>query len=182
LVALLLVVVWLVALTPIAIRKFGERSDGAYVERFRGRTRAMSRVTPVCARESAVATGTESTLSDAAARRARQQQAQWRRGRNQIERRRRTLAALLGGFFFTLALGLIPALHALLYVALAFAVFCAAYITLLVQYAQRSPNAPRAADDLTNVVPIRPDMADAPYLASAPMRPAFVVVDVRASR
>lgn len=197
-VVFLLVVVWLVALVPVALRKLSEWQVTSSVARFRYRSRVMGRTFPLVpyAAEVPVAPTPARVRAidpEDAVRLRRERRA---RSARLVARRRKTLAWLCGAFVVTFLLGAVPALRVLWDLTLVVFLLATGYIALLVRF-QRIAVAEAALEErAAKVVPIdafpgrrvqtvgpwstmRPDVAG-PARALPPARPAFVLVDVRA--
>jgi len=177
-VVLVLVLVWVAALLPIALRKRSEWEITASVSRFRYRTGLLRRAYP---RLAAAASAPESS----AQLRARPPVPGRPKLAERRARRRRVLATLLGATFGTFLLGAIPALRPLWALSLVSLGATAAYVALLAHFARLELE---AATRDRKVVPITARRA-APALEATrvaavghaavdvPARPAFVLVE-----
>jgi len=127
---MVLVLIWVVALAPIAYRRYADRQASTSVDRFRQRLTKVRRAYPAVGM----------TEMEFAARprinRRRDMQAQIARSRARLHerriRRRRILSRFLVVLAGSLVLGAIPVLRVLWFVSLAIAMVTAAYIALLV--------------------------------------------------
>jgi hypothetical protein len=125
-----LVLIWVVALAPIAYRRYAERQASTSVDRFRQRLRKVRHAYPAVGM----------TEMDFGARprvdRRLAMQAQIARSRSRLHerrmRRRRVLAGLLLVVLGSLVLGALPVLRVLWLVSLAVMLVTAAYMALLV--------------------------------------------------
>jgi hypothetical protein len=182
-----LVLIWVVALAPVAYRRYAERQASTSVDRFRQRLTKVRHAYPAVGM----------TEMDFGHRprvdRRFAMQAQIARSRARLQerrmRRRRVLAGLLVVVVGSLALGAVPELRVLWLVGLAVAVITAAYMALLVSIAR---NEALELERLRKIVPFGEHatpvfeeraMAAAggnvsPIFASPmPQRPAFVVLE-----
>lgn len=182
-----LVLIWVVALAPIAYRRYAERQASTSVDRFRQRLRKVRRAYPAVGM----------TEMDFGARprvdRRLAMQAQIARSRARLHerrmRRRRVLAGLLVVVVGSLVLGAVPALRVLWFVSLAVGMVTAAYIALLVSIArsealelERMRKIVPFGDHETPAFEERARVAvggnnSAWFAAPVPQRPAFVVLE-----
>jgi len=129
-----LVLIWVVALAPIAYRRYAERQASSSVDRFRQRLTKVRRAYPAVGM----------TEMDFAARprvdRRVDLQAQIAKSKARLHerrmRRRRVLAGLLVVVVGSLAVGAVPALRVLWLVSFAVGLLTAAYVALLVSIAR----------------------------------------------
>lgn len=190
LVVLLLVVVWLVALVPVALRKFSEWRITASVAEFHHRSRAMGRARPVAAgNEGAAARAAE---RDDPAELDRLRGRERARRRERVARRRRALRYLLVTLTSTFVLGAIPALRALWDLSLITFLMTTGYLALLVRVERERMSIAAESERAEKVVQMHahrrghePDGAVEPVARHAvgvgvlpPARPAFVLVDM----
>ena len=197
-VVLLLVVVWLVALVPVALRKLSEWQVTSSVARFRYRSRVMGRTFPLVPYSAEVPVAPTPARARAidpedAARLRRERRA---RSARLVVRRRKTLARLCGAFVVTFLLGAVPVLRVLWDLSLVVFLLATGYLALLVWFQRIAVAEAASLERAAKVVPIyastrrrvrtagpwstmRPDVAR-PASTLPPARPAFVLVDVRA--
>ena len=131
---MVLVLIWVVALAPIAYRRYAERQASTSVDRFRQRLTKVRRAYPAVGM----------TEMDFAARprvdRRVDLQAQIARSKARLHerrmRRRRVLEGLLVVVVGSLVLGAVPALRVLWFVSFAIGLLAAAYMALLVSIAR----------------------------------------------
>lgn len=171
-VAFVLVIVWLAALVPIALRKRSEWQLSASVTRFGQRRRRLAAGYPgVMAPNLALSAEEEEELRRA---HAAQRRAERERIRRLRARRRQTLGRLAAFTSIAFVLGLVPHLHLLLDLSFIGIASLAGYGALCVRAARDEElalappvAAPRPVADSGGgvVVPLRP------------MRPAFVIVE-----
>lgn len=195
-----LALIWVVALTPIALRKLREREGSYSVARFQGNLRAMRRAyprqvatvgavgmgllggqsmarpvgVPAAARPRPASAGPAADVHFGAPR-ARSGGAVRTAGPS-ARRRRQVLATLLGGLVLSFLFGIVPALRLLWDVSLLLLGLTAAYLALLIHFR-------RMADERAEkVVFLEPPVSAAvtapvprinPYLASREPAPAF---------
>jgi hypothetical protein len=182
-----LVLIWVVALTPIAYRRYAERQASTSVDRFRQRLSKVRRAYPAVGM----------TEMDFAARprvdRRLALQAQIAKSRARLRerrmRRRRVLAGLLVAVVGSLVLGAVPVLRVLWFVSLSMALVTAAYMALLVSIARSEA---LELERLRKIVPFgdhqEPVVEERAMLAVGgnlrplfaaplPQRPAFVVLE-----
>lgn len=181
---LLLIVVWLVALVPLALRKLAERHVSSSVAQFHQSIRAIDRACPVVPGTDRVAGG-RGALAPDPAEVARRQRRERELTRARTARRRRTLVSLAGATGGAFVLGAIPALRPLWYLALVTFLLTAAYVALLVWLQRMAAEAAADSERAIKVVPIgrhfgerHPESGPAVGL-HRPLRPAFVLVDAR---
>jgi len=191
LVVLLLVVVWLVALVPVALRKLSEWQVTASVARFRHQRRVMSKSLaypppPVGVRALPVprqVVGTGKTQSAWAQHRGRERSARL------VARRRRVLARLTASLALTLVLGAVPALRFLWDLSLVSFFLTSGYIALLVRVQQLAIAEAAESERAEKVVSIHARAGRVEGSAAAygsfghsgspgQARPAYVLVDV----
>ena len=187
-VVLLLVVVWLVALVPIALRKLSEWQVTASVARFRRQRRVMSKTLPYPPQLVGVRPLPEPRRGAGPAQSARMQRQMRERSARLMARRRRVLARLAGSLVVTLVLGAVPPLRFLWDVSLATFFLTSGYVALLVRLQQVRAAEAAEHERAEKVVPIdvrhRQAEASMPVGSSrhaatlAPTRPAYVLVDV----
>jgi hypothetical protein len=183
---MVLVLIWVVALAPIAYRRYAERQASTSVDRFRQRLTKVRHAYPAVGM----------TEMDFAARprvdRRIDLHAQVARSKARLHqrriRRRRVLAALLVVVVGSLALGAIPPIHVLWIVSFAAGLLTAGYLALLVTIARSES---LELERLRKIVPFA--VHETPVydeqvaavggnftpLFSSPMtqRPAFVVIE-----
>ncbi len=182
-----LVLIWVVALAPIAYRRYAERRASSSVDRFRQRLTKVRRAYPAVGM----------TEMDFASRprvdRRVDLRVQIARSRARLHerrlRRRRVLAGLLLAGVGSFVLGAIPALRVLWIVSLAVGLLSAAYMALLVSIARSEA---LEFERLRKIVPFgdhRIPAYDEPVEAAVggssnrlfatpiPQRPAFVVLE-----
>lgn len=167
--AFVLVVVWVAALVPIALRKRSEWQLSSSVSRFRQSNRRLATY-PRGATRNALSPEEEYELRRAE---AQQRRAEMQRIRRLRARRRQALGRLVVFVVASLLLGMVPHLHVLLDLGLLGVALLAGYGALCVRAAREEewaltvPVTPRPTADGTGgvVVPIRPS------------RPAFVIVE-----
>ncbi len=188
-VVLLLVVVWLVALVPLALRWFSEWQLTASLSQFRDTAGAMRRVRPASSAPPGAVPGGAPGEEDSQvleARRARERA----RAAELVARRRRVLTVLASSLLGTLVLGAIPGLGVLWDVSLVSFVATTGYVALLVRFRRAAVAQVVATERAAKVVSINSARRrDAGAAGAAgvtapmplpPLRPAFVLVDVRA--
>jgi hypothetical protein len=184
---MVLVLIWVVALAPIAYRRYAERQASTSVDRFRQRLSKVRHAYPAVGM----------TEMDFAARprvgRRLAMQAQIARSRARLHerrmRRRRVLAGLIVVVLGSLALGAVPAHRVLWFVSLAVALLAIAYMALLVSIAR---NEALELERLRKIVPFGDHQTPvfeeralaavggnlSPlFAAPLPQRPAFVVLE-----
>lgn len=190
-VVLLLVVVWLVALVPVALRKFSEWQVTASVAEFRYRTRAMGRACPAAGPvgmpDVRSARPVPPVDPDELERLRRHQRA---RAAQQMARRRRALSVLTSVLGATFVLGAIPALRVLWDLSLVAFLLTTGYLALLVRFQRGRAVAAATSERDEKVVPIHAHRRHRDGVEGAagegraivgtlpPARPAFVLVDV----
>ncbi|MDA8291930.1 MAG: hypothetical protein M0Z33_09675 [Actinomycetota bacterium] len=179
-VVLLLVVVWLVALVPFALRRFSEWQLTASVTQFQDSAGAMRR-----ARAVAQAPRPRSSEPPDPAMEAARQARERARATELVLRRRRVLTELTATFLGTLVLGAIPGLGILWDLSLVAFLATTGYVALLVRFRREAVARAAATERAEKVVPIHLARRDRPVGPTAPVslppaRPSFVLVDVRA--
>jgi hypothetical protein len=131
---MVLVLIWVVALAPIAYRRYAERQASTSVDRFRQRLRRVRRAYP------AVGMSEMDFAARPRVNRRLEMQAQIATSRARLHerrmRRRRVLAVLIVVAAGSLALGAVPVLRVLWLVSLGVALLTAAYMVLLVSIAR----------------------------------------------
>lgn len=180
-VVLLLVVVWLVALVPVALRRFSEWQLTASLHHFQDSAGAMRRARPVT---SGVGPSRPVAVNPAleAARRARERA----RSAALMARRRRVLVVLVSVLAGSLVLGALPSLSALWDLSLVAFAATSGYVAILVRVHREGVARAAASERREKVVSIhssRRSAAAGALEAPSPLppaRPAFVLVDVRA--
>lgn len=183
---IVLLLVWLAALTPIAYRHYTDRQASASVERFSYRAWLARHANP--------AIGMAQVHSSALLRAERRSdvQAQIRLERHRIqlrrERRRRALLGLVITIVTSLVLGAIPAFRALWALTIAASIIGSAYVYVLVSVARSET---LNLERLRKIVPLgAPPGLDVEHQAVAaaggalfstplPRLPAFVVLEAR---
>lgn len=167
-IVLILVLVWVAALLPIAVRKRSEWELTTSIAQFRQRRRALAPVTAVD-----LASQSPDGGPFGKERRARLEKAMKARLRLRRERRRRTLTVLSASLGGSLVLGAIPGLGALWDLSLVAACCTVGYVALLVYFRrieELSAERERKVVELAHrtrrgaIVPMRP-------------RPSFVIVE-----
>ncbi len=170
-VALVLVVVWVAALLPIALRKRHEWQLTASVSRFGRSSRRLASTYPAAPPTATVSPAEEPELRRAYAAHRRAEVARVRRLR---ARRRQTLVrfgvAVAGAFVF----GLLPHLHALFDLALLGLFALAGYAALCVRAAREEEY--RLAAPVARVRPVVPAPGGV-VVPLRPVRPSFVIVE-----
>jgi hypothetical protein len=184
---MVLVLIWVVALAPIAYRRYAERQASTSVDRFRQRLTKVRRAYPAVGM-------TEMEFADRPrSDRRLAMRAQIARSRARLHerrmRRRRVLAGLLVVIVGSLVLGAVPALRVLWLVSLALVLVAAAYVALLVSIARSEA---LEMERLRKIVPFgdhqRPVSEERAmvavggnpsplFAAPMPQRPAFVVLE-----
>jgi Flp pilus assembly protein TadB len=182
-----LVLIWVVALAPIAYRRYVDRQANTSVDRFRQRVLKVRRAYP------AVVMTDRDLGPQSRVEQRRSIQAEISRARARLqqrrERRRRVLITMVGVIVASAALGAVPALH-MLWIVSVIALACAAgYVVLLVQIAR---NESLELERLRKIVPLgnTPSPVYDERVAAAggasfrplfaaplPQRPAFVVLE-----
>ena len=182
-IVVVLVVIWVAALTPFLLRRFSEHQIASSVSRFRSAVGLLRRAQPHL---DAVRSAPAARPHSGPQAHPRPRDAVRRRQR-QIERRRQLLFRLAGFTIGAFVLGAIPHLHLLWVFGVIGVVMTGAYIFLLVQLARQ--DAPLPMEAMRNVVslhrhegfgsPGRVAAAGAGGAGPAPFehRPAFVVVE-----
>lgn len=168
-IVLVLVLVWVAALLPIALKKRSEWELSSSISQFRYRRRALDRVTPVAAPG---ATRPGDAAVPGPRRDARGERAARARRQALRQRRRRTLATLAGTFAGSLVLGAIPALRPLWDLALVAGLATAGYVVALV-YVHRLEEL--AAERDRKVVELAARAREGAIVPIRP-RPPFVIV------
>ncbi len=182
-VALVLVLIWVVALVPFALRKRAEWALSSSVDRFRDSTGRLRRIYPHL-----VAVATERGDAPWVARpplAGSYRPPSRARLAERRARRRRTLTLLGCATAGTFVLGAIPALRVLWDLSLVALVLGAGYVAALVHFARLEAF---AAERARKVVPLQPvganhrpveqyAAAGGQVVAMLPVRPAFVLVD-----
>lgn len=172
-IVLILVLVWVAALLPIALKKRSEWELSSSISQFRQRRRALVGFSPSATPAAAGPVPAGPGETTAAQRDPRSEKAARARLKARTERRRRALTALLGSFFASLVLGAIPALRPLWDLALVAGLCSVGYVGALVYFRRVEELAlerKRKVVELTararqsSVAPIRP-------------RPPFVIVE-----
>jgi hypothetical protein len=182
-----LVLIWVVALAPIAYRRYAERQASTSVDRFRQRLTKVRRAYPAVGM----------TEMDFGHRprvdRRLAMQAQIARSRARLQERRMRRRRVLGGLLVvvagSLALGAVPALRVLWFVSVSVAVVTVAYIALLVSIARSEALELERLRKIVpfgeHVTPMFEERAMAAvggnvsqiFASSLPQRPAFVVLE-----
>jgi hypothetical protein len=187
---LVLALVWVIALSPVIVRKASEYQVFSSVARFRHRTGLMRQAYPQLAAaalpDAPLLVAGEAIVTPEMRRAARA------RHRRTIERRRRALVTLVSTCLGSLLLGVVPALRALWGLSLASLLLTATYLALLAYLTQAETN---ASERRRKVIPMpgapsRPFLPDAyatavghhgsvtmPPIVALPSRPSFVLVD-----
>ena len=175
-IVLVLVLVWMAALLPIALKKRSEWDLSSSITQFRHRRRALDRFAPVTNPAAAGPRGVTTTTSprrDARdARDARGERVARARRQALRQRRRRTLAVLVGTFGGSLVLGAIPALRPLWDLTLVAALATVGYLAALV-YVRRLEEL--AAERDRKVVELAARARQSAIVPVQP-RPPFVIV------
>jgi len=184
LVVLLLVVVWLVALVPFALRRFSEWQLTSSLTQFRDSAGAMRRARPATGSDVDPALDVDPRIVE------RRRERERARAAELVARRRRVLAVLCSTFLGTLVLGAIPGLGVLWDISLLAFAATTGYVALLVRLRREAVARAAASERAEKVVPIHSALrrdAGAPAAAGVhfpamlpPVRPAFVLVDIRA--
>jgi hypothetical protein len=182
-----LVLIWVVALAPIAYRRYAERQASTSVDRFRQRLRKVRHAYPAVGM-------TEMDFGHRPrVNRRLAMQAQIARSRARLHerrmRRRRVLAGLLVVVVGTLVLGAVPALRVLWLVSLAVGLVTVGFMALLVSIArsealelERMRKIVPFGEHETPVFEERAMVAvggnlGSMFAAPLPQRPAFVVLE-----
>jgi hypothetical protein len=177
---LVLIVIWMAALTPFALRRLSERQVSASLSQFRHLTGMLGRPSGDPSASPSPSRPVERELTD------RERRAQKARHRRRQQCRRRALAGLIGTFGFTLVFGAIPALRALWDLTILDVIATAAYIGMLA-YVTRLETFEAERRALRNVYPIAPHLAmresgDERYAATGTSqivaKPAFRIIEV----
>jgi hypothetical protein len=166
-VVVVLVLVWVVALLPIALKKRSEWELSSSISQFRHRRRALDRLAP----SAGPAEGAPMNSPAPPHGRRRDQTARQRR-RALCQRRRRTLTALAATVVGGLVFGTIPALQPLWYVALVAGIALIGYLAALV-YVRRLEEL--AAERDRKVIELA-ERARRSAIAPVQPRPAFVII------
>lgn len=169
-IVLVLVLVWVAALLPIALKKRSEWDLSSSISQFRHRRRALDRFTPVTA---PAAAGRPGGTAPATPRRdARSERAARARRQALRQRRRRTLGTLAGTFAGSLVLGAVPALRPLWDLALVVGLATVGYLAALVYFRRLEE---LAAERDRKVVELAARARQSAIVPVRP-RPPFVIV------
>lgn len=168
-IVLVLVLVWVAALLPIALKKRSEWDLSSSITQFRHNRRALDRFVPGAVVDAARPVPAATT---APRRDARSERAVRARRRALRRRRRHTLATLAGTFAGSLVLGAIPALRPLWDLTLVAGLATGGYVAALV-YVRRLEEL--AAERDRKVVELA-ERARQSAIAPVRPRPPFVIV------
>jgi hypothetical protein len=186
-IVVVLVLIWVIALTPFLLRRLSEHQIASSVSRFRTAIRLMRRVYPRLGTSGqalmAVSTHNGASPQEEALRRRKEAA----RAKRQIERRKQLLVRLVGGTATSAVFGALPHLHAFWDLSIAGAVLTAGYVGALAVLASHSPVHPIAsgpARSLARHADARPverrlvaAVGGSAFIPQMPRRPSFVVVD-----
>jgi len=181
-IVVILLLVWVVALLPLALRKLSEWQLSSSVSEFDHRTRLLRRTYPAMAARAAAGGGVDGTveaaaLPDGTRRAASARRAARERARQRLARRRRALAILAGTALGTFVLGAIPALRVLWDLTVVDLLLTGGYVALLVHFRRLETT---AGDDCDANVPLRVvegGRQPATITPLPPARPAFVILE-----
>jgi hypothetical protein len=182
-----LVLIWVIALTPFILRRLSEHQIASSVSRFRTAIRMLRRVYPRLVTSSEIS-GTVAAMGAAAPEVAalrRRREAE--RARRRTARRKQLLVRLVGGTLSVTVFGALPHLHALWDLSIVGAILTAGYVGALALLASQS--APTASLEAARRPapkgvshPVEHRLAAVggggpAFVPQIPRRPAFVVVD-----
>jgi hypothetical protein len=185
-----LVVIWVIALTPFFFRRLTEHQFASSMSRFHSATRVLRHFSPRPAVTSLSVLGSVTSSVDhhSAPRSAPSlRRRELERAQRQIARRRQLLGRLVGVTFTTLVFGCLPHLHVLWDLSIVAALLTGAYVVVLVHLA-RSPALSPPQRRMAQTFPVEPKERPYERLAASgggtpftvpqmPRRPAFVLLE-----
>jgi len=189
-IVVILMLVWLVALLPLALRKLSEWQLSSSVSQFDHRTRLLRRTYPAMARRAAEGAGhatagrapqgapapdggaRQPAAASPPARRAARE-----RARQRLARRRRTLAVLACTALGTFVLGAIPALRALWDLTVVDLLLTAGFVALLVHFRRLETTSGEHRDAAIPLRVVEGGRQPATITPLPPARPAFVILE-----
>jgi hypothetical protein len=181
-IVMILVLIWVVALTPFLLRRLSEHQLASSVVKFRAATGMLRRAYPKLVAVRSV----NRTPGEIARSTAERRRAEHARAKRQIERRKQLLFRLVGGTAATLVLGGLPHLHALWNLSIVGAILTTGYVGMLAYLAHQPAPLPTMRRPSPAVGPHDTEHSSERLVASGggspmmvtpmPRRPAFVVV------
>jgi hypothetical protein len=177
-IVVILVLIWVVALTPFLLRRLSEHQLVTSVSKFRAATGMLRRVYPKLESVRSV----NPTLGENARSSAQRRRIEHAQAKRLMERRKQLLFRLVGGTFGTLMFGGLPHLHKLWDLSIVGAILTTGYVSALAYLANQPAPLPTLRRPASGIGPYDPERLVAsggggPAMATPiPRRPAFVVV------